>query len=80
VRAGHVTLAHDEFVKDGTTIAFQRVHLTRASAPLDGLEMVVLCEPSKAKRPWRPRRAGTKKGTTKGRPTRRKKSPKRAPR
>ena len=80
VRARHVTLAHDEFVKDGTTIAFQRVHLARESVPLDGLEMVVHSEPSKAKRPWRARRTGSTKGSTKGRPTRRKKSKKRAPR
>ena len=78
VRAGHATVAQDEFVKDGTTIAFQRVHLVRESVPLANLEMVVVSEPSKTKRPWRPRRAGSSKSTTKRRPPRRKKTTKRA--
>jgi DNA topoisomerase-3 len=77
VRRGHVTVAQDEFVKDGTTIAFQRVHLARESAPLTGLEMVVVSEPAKTKRPWRPRRSTKSKGTTKRRPPRRKKTTKR---
>ncbi len=78
VRGGHVTVAQDEFVKDGTTIAFQRVHLAGEGAPLTDLEVVVVSEPSKAKRPWRPRRASKPKSATKRRPPRRKKTTKRA--
>ncbi len=78
VRAGHATVAQDEFVKDGTTIAFQRVYLAREGVQLTGLEMVVVSEPSKTKRPWRPRRASKSKSTTRRRPPRRKKTTKRA--
>ncbi len=83
VRAGLVTIAQDEFVKDGTTIAFQRVHLARdaqtSRGPVAALEVVYLSEPSTAKRPWRPRRATKRKSTTstsKRRPPRRKKTAK----
>jgi len=84
-RAGEVTIAQDEFVKDGATITFQRVHLARGARERGAvveLEMVVVSEPSKAKRPWRPRRAskGKKSSTstkTKRRPPRRKKTAKR---
>ena len=85
-RAGDVSIAQDEFVKDGTTIAFQRVHLARGAregGALGHLEMVVLSEPSKATRARRPGRffkkktKSTTKSTTKRRPPRRKKTTKR---
>ena len=84
-RAGDVTIAQDEFVKDGATITFQRVHLAggaRERGPVVELEMVVVSEPSKAKRPWRPRRASKAKKSststkTKRRPPRRKKTTRR---
>ena len=85
-RAGDLTIAQDEFVKDGATITFQRVHLTpaaRASSALAHLDMVIVSEPSKTKRPWRPRRAGKAKPKTytktKRRPPRRKKTAKTRP-
>jgi DNA topoisomerase-3 len=86
-RAGDVTIAQDEFEKDGATITFQRVHLARGArerGALTALEMVVMSEPSKAKRPWRPRRASKSKKSsastaTKRRPPRRKKTTKRRP-
>jgi DNA topoisomerase-3 len=79
VRAGDVTIVADEFVKDGATIAFQRVHLARdrdGGAP-GRLEIPVVAAPSAKTRTWRPRRGSSK---TKKRPVRRKKTAKRPPR
>ena len=53
-----VTIVADEFVKDGETIAFQRVHLARRTRGLStpSLRMVVVPEPSEGKRPLAARR------------------------
>jgi DNA topoisomerase-3 len=67
VRAGRVVVANDEFVKDGKTISFQRVHLTGAASDTGmDLRIVVVPEPSAKERSPR-RRYG------KGGPRRRKK-------
>lgn len=70
VRAGEVRLSAEEFVKDGETIAFQRVHLARNEGTRAPLRIAVVPEPSKAKSkggwPWRRRKksgAGTKRKT-----------------
>jgi len=70
VRSGEVRLSAEEFVKDGETIAFQRVHLARNEGPRVPLRIAVVPEPSKAKStrgwPWRRRKksgAGTKRKT-----------------
>ncbi len=61
-RAGEVNLVPDAFVKDGATIAFQRVHLARALGGGAGaLRMVVIPEPSAATRDRRIRRGKTSK-------------------
>ncbi|HSO35188.1 MAG TPA: DNA topoisomerase 3 [Labilithrix sp.] len=80
-RAGEVRIVADEFVKDGETIAFQRVHLARmGTTPPAPLRMVVMPEPSKAKakatrgRPWRPKKSTKaptrRKRTARARPPR----------
>jgi DNA topoisomerase-3 len=63
-RAGQVTIVADQFVKDGETIAFQRVHLgsTRANSEASTLRMVVVPEASKATRRGRPQRSKTSSG------------------
>jgi DNA topoisomerase-3 len=77
-RAGEVRLTADEFVKDGETIAFQRVHLARIGDAPAPLRMVVVPEPSKAKsasaRGWPWRRGGKKSSGAKKSPPRKKRA------
>ena len=69
VRAGEIRLSAEDFVKDGETIAFQRVHLARNGEARSPVRVAVVPEPSKAKStrggwPWRRRKksgAGTKR-------------------
>ena len=79
VRAGEVRISAEEFVKDGETIGFQRVHLARSSDARAPLRIAVVPEPSKEKSaragPWRRGKrsgAGTKRtsGSRKKRATR----------
>ncbi len=77
-RAGEVRISADEFVKDGETIAFQRVHLARNGDAPAPLRMVVVPEPSKTKsataRGWPWRRGGKKSSSAKNSPPRKKRA------
>ncbi|MDB4944873.1 MAG: topoisomerase [Labilithrix sp.] len=79
-RSGQVRIVSDEFVKDGETIAFQRVYLAEGAAAGGDLRMVLAPAPTKKKTAaaaatktrafWRAR-AVRKKAATKRRPPRR---------